>query len=154
MAKVLADMLEISSPVASETVVPSKRRLDNSSTPINIDYTSKVISHFLDLPNQANPAPSPFTYEDTKLLNELCDQFNVDHHFKEMVKDRLEGVLLPTMTARIFSWKVGSYGLVLVQKETMVNPTFDIESRRFTSEVTEAWDRSAREFDPDHESPY
>ncbi|OCF73475.1 hypothetical protein I204_05316 [Kwoniella mangroviensis CBS 8886] len=132
MAKVLADMLEISSPVASETVVPSKRRLDNSSTPINIDYTSKVISHFLDLPNQANPAPSPFTYEDTKLLNELCDQFNVDHHFKEMVKDRLEGVL----------------------KETMVNPTFDIESRRFTSEVTEAWDRSAREFDPDHESPY
>ncbi|WWD09076.1 hypothetical protein V865_007196 [Kwoniella europaea PYCC6329] len=67
-SQVFANMLEIASPVTSETLVSSKRRLNDSSTPINIDYTSEVISHFLDLADQTDPAPPPSTYENSKLL--------------------------------------------------------------------------------------
>ncbi|WWD09077.1 hypothetical protein V865_007197 [Kwoniella europaea PYCC6329] len=82
------------------------------------------------------------------------------------------------MTVRFFSWDVDPLGLIPVPegddalnfignmrsvpdhwqadiwRRAFSNPTFDIESRKYMSEVTEAWECLAEEFDPDHESPF
>ncbi|WVQ62537.1 uncharacterized protein L199_000679 [Kwoniella botswanensis] len=82
------------------------------------------------------------------------------------------------MTARIFSWEVDSYGFVPVPdgddglsligkmrslpddwqadiwRRAISQPSFDIKSRKFTSEVTEAWECLAEDFDPKHEGPF
>ncbi|WWC66684.1 uncharacterized protein I206_100588 [Kwoniella pini CBS 10737] len=92
-SNVFADMLEVTSPVAEDFAEAThKRKAEDPIAPIDLDHSAAIISHFLDLVNQAHPTVPPSNYDETIALYILCDQFDAVKRIKSQVDLRIQQV--------------------------------------------------------------